>query len=164
MAKYIVTHKYNLGTTFNSSNLRCKGWTSQILTWLGKRILKNVSSPSSPDSKMRVLHILIYPTFNFNTNLPYSVLALIKTIKGFTTRLVWWGILCGLSSLCLGRGHPEIYPTGTAWAVWKLLDCVWYLYPADHLHIHFLPEDLKLRFNKMKTVGEESWNTHRYKA
>lgn len=70
MAKYMVTHKYNLGTTFNSSNLRCKGWTSQVLTWLGKRILKNVSSPSSPDSKMRVLHILIYPTFNFNTNLP----------------------------------------------------------------------------------------------
>lgn len=107
MTKYIVTHKYNLGTTFNSSNLRCKGWTSQVLTWLGKRILKNVSSPNSPDSKMRVLHILIYPTFNFNTNLPCSILALIKTIKGFTTRLVWWGILCGLSSLCLGRGHPE---------------------------------------------------------
>lgn len=126
---------------------------------------------------MREFHTLIYPTFNFNTNLSYSVLTLMKTIKGFTIQIGIVGNSLWFVKSLLGKRAPwkRWYPTVTAWAVWKLPskpyplleaseawsgDCVWYLYSADYLYIHFLTEDLKLQFNKIEPVGEESWNTH----
>lgn len=65
-----------------------------------------MSSPNGLDSKMRELHTLIYPTFNFNTNLSYSVLTLIKTIKGFTIQIRIVGNSLWFVKSLLGKRAP----------------------------------------------------------
>lgn len=136
----------------------CLALTSQILRW-GTFIHSFIQHLI-----LRLIcHILFWP--------------LLRQSRVLQSRLGLWGILCGLSSLCLGRGHPEkdgilqwqiglsgnfqanTYPLLEASESWSW-DCVSYLYSVDYLHIHFLTEDLKLQFNKMKPVGEESRNTH----
>lgn len=55
---------------------------------------------------MREFHTLIYPTFNFNTNLSYSVLTLIKTIKGFTIQIGIVGNSLWFVKSLLGKRAP----------------------------------------------------------